>query len=143
MAYYDEQSHWRTDIADPRKDSGELSEVGFNRLQGRVCVDSMHVNHPDISGLISDSVSVSHASRKRGNSYITLSNHALSSLCAPRSLHPVRKGGVSINTMFSTTCTSLSAALVSSHRIAGIFPVHRRWSLLTLIKSLLVASLTN
>ena len=38
---------------------GEFLEVGRDRFKGGVCFNPMHVNHPDISRLISDEVSPS------------------------------------------------------------------------------------
>ena len=40
--------------------------MGFDRFKHRVCFDSMHVNHPNISGLISDGVSASHPNKEVG-----------------------------------------------------------------------------
>ena len=40
--------------------------MDFNRFKRRVCFDSMHIDHPNISGLISDSKSVTYASEEVG-----------------------------------------------------------------------------
>jgi hypothetical protein len=42
-------------VTDPRN-SGEFPEVVLDRFKHRVGLDSMHVNHPQISGLVSEGI---------------------------------------------------------------------------------------
>jgi hypothetical protein len=61
IAYDDVQPQREMVIADPRN-SGEFPEVVLDGFMRRIGFDSMHVNHPQISGLVSEGPSASHPS---------------------------------------------------------------------------------
>lgn len=77
------------------KNSGEFMEVVLHTFKCRVGFGSMHINHPDISGLISDESSASHHNKEaRKVLHCLVKPRAKLLLCIGRPASSAKRGRV-------------------------------------------------